>query len=485
MFSKNLRELTLTNRFANQAFQNIKGSSFSDDTSFVATLRAMLFPRVGDNEVCLNAKRATYSENTINNVDKMGLFNDMFGSPSVSDSLIIVNATSVSSNDRERLMQVLDDPENGLVAKYKGFTEMTNIRKFVENVMNARFYTNETTRTTLIVVELMNLRKWHYLQAFTPRYFKWYFQDNPITDEEKGLLASLIQRNPQEYEQRIEQFADKMDVRAHAVRSMLNDFERRSREAQLQAVDNEIYNCQRNIERILEEYRRQIEFMDEKKIRRAGLSTIIAEGGTSSEIVDYFLSNKSFDLIETCESHIRFIVRTYLDAFDPEMYSTIARRQQSHLFRGYDINVSAFRSIEARKKLMDAIFSDDPILRVKICAYYDVDVRGSVDSAHGFSFPSNCNDRLPNPHLQYHDCLGNHRRYICEALMNGDVIGAMEQCVSSAKSVNVGEDVTMKYFLRDLFNSNAKILVNNDGTELTPVEALEMLNKENDKPEED
>ena len=485
MFGKSLSNLSLSNANADLAFRNIQGRTFGDDRSFIATLRALLLPRVGEETVSMVVRSNTYRSSQINSVDRTVLFRDAFGRLD-KGTLTVFNVRTSVESDRTRFMEVLDDPESGFLKIYNGYVELTNIRQFVANVMDARFYTNEERHSTVIVVNQLTIRKWHYLQAFTPRYFKWFFDSNPINEDEKNLLASLIQRNPQEYEQRIEHFAELVDLRSYMIKNALGDFEKRSREEQLRAVNAQIENTRRRMNELMQSYQSYIDELDNYNVRRVGLTQLINSEDSGSELIDYFLSNKTLDIIETDGSHIYFIVRTYLDAFDPEMYAAISRHDDSHLFRGYDVMSEVFSSPDSRKKLMDAIFSDDPELRIKCCAYYDLDIRGQSNSTSHYGFPPNCHDRLPNPHLQYHNCLGNHRRYINDRLVNGDLIGAIDQCISSAKSVNIGEDVTMHYFLRDLFASDEKILENSDGVAFTPAEALQWLNeKDGDTPAEE
>ena len=46
MFNKTLSGLTLTKQVADGLFQNINGQDFRGDTSFLATLRALMYKRV-------------------------------------------------------------------------------------------------------------------------------------------------------------------------------------------------------------------------------------------------------------------------------------------------------------------------------------------------------------------------------------------------------------------------------------------------------
>ena len=126
---------------------------------------------------------------------------------------------------------------------------------------------------------------------------------------------------------------------------------------------------------------------------------------------------------------------------------------------------------------MDAIFSDDPKFRIRICAEYDLSLTNDVQVHRNVQFPKEILDRyIPNPHLQYHACLGNHVPAIRAALRENDMIKAIEQCISSAQSVNLAErGATFDPFMTNVFKNNNKILIDSDGNEYTPREALDKL----------
>ena len=136
---------------------------------------------------------------------------------------------------------------------------------------------------------------------------------------------------------------------------------------------------------------------------------------------------------------------------------------------------NAWKIPELRRKIMDAIFSDDAVLKVKMCSNYIIDLRGTCDATAGYRYGDEFIGYIPNPHIHRFACLGNYKPYINRAIRDGNLIGAIEQCVTSAKSLNFTEAHTVRYFLNDLFTSRYKVIVLPDGKEVTPVEALEYL----------
>lgn len=476
MFNRILDDLTLSSDLAGTIFRNINCDGYNGDRSFVATLRALLHPRIGDNQILGSLTSSTYRarairENAVRDIIAAGIGDIR------PNRIEVHNVHSRDTEDRNAFFECLDDPERGFIKAYPSFHEMTNIRDFVAPVMRARFYTSEETRTTIIIVDSLNTRKWHYIQSFTPRYFKWYFETSPITEEEKNLLASLLKRSSDDYERIIEEMASKFDMRSHLIESMIGDIEKNSRRTQLERLDGRIGEYQHRLESYMSQYRDALEALDDLNLKRIGLLDIINGASAESELVEYFKANKNLDLIGSSGSTFEFIVHTYLDYWNQEIFDTMVNKPQSSLYCGYRVRNSVFESVDARKKFFKAIFSEDPLIRVKMCGYYRLDIRGDSTSRAGYTYPRNCSDRIPNPHLQKYNCLGNHQRAINNYLRGGDTVGAVEQCVGSCKSINLAESQTFTFFFEKLFASNENVIELPDHTCVSPVEALKWLNE--------
>ena len=56
------------------------------------------------------------------------------------------------------------------------------------------------------------------------------------------------------------------------------------------------------------------------------------------------------------------------------------------------------------------------------------------------------------------------------------MVGAVEQCVGSCKSINLAESQTFTYFFELLFSTNEKVVELPDHTSVSPSDALEWLN---------
>lgn len=452
-------------------FPNIYGSELFGDTSFVCTLRALLYDRVPQDEpVCLKLVSKNDRASTISEMGWESMLDHYISYVSSPGTIMLMNFCGTIAANKEAF-RVIDH----MSERYPDYTECKDLHLFTSRIGNARFFINEKHKHTLVFVAALDFQMWHYIQSFISRLVPWYFKDKPLSDEEKTLAASLIEKDPANYINIMERIAERFDFRSAKIKGLLSEFETAARRGQLSAVKNSLESNRYQLDENESAYRRLIQAREDLKIRIAGLEHLIAEGGKESEIMDYFMCNKGLDPINTCDSQLEFIVSCYLENFDPDMYERIADNPNSYIYTATSRN-ALFTQPDNRKKFLDAIFSEEPTLKIKMCAYYKIDLTGYVYSESHYDYPFEYVNQIPNPHLDQHDCLGNHRRYIEQKLMDGDCIYAIEQCVASAKSVNIGESATFPGFLSKLFSTSiGRVIELPDGSSVTPTAAFEWL----------
>lgn len=481
MFTKNLQQPSLAGPVADQHFKDFPcEGAFSRDESFIATIRALVPPRVQAGQgVKLVIKDCALRDEELAGVEDKVVIAAMTGSIDEEGKMVLVNLCS-RPEDNEKMLKILDQSFVSLNPK---FEELDVLKKFFAENMDARFYISNELRSTVVAVNRMTHSRYHLLQSVVPRYFPWYFNKNtkPLDEMEKALCAAALKREPEPFEELLERFAnERYDMRSLTIKTLIGDFERNSRKTQFEVAKQNFESIMNRLTENNETHRRLVQEKDDAAIRLEGIRSIMNNGSDNSELVDFCIGNKNLKLVETSESHIRLILRGYLSIFDPEIFEVSFRNPDSLLFHDYSIGNNDFRKVEPRKKLLNAIFGEDGQIKIRTCAYFDLDIRGSVHTSSGYNFPPEYEDAIPNPHLHHYHCLGNQERYIRDALQKGDIIGAITQCVSSACSINIGESPTMEKFLRDLFSTSKKFLELPDGSVVSPSEALAWI-KTNEK----
>lgn len=134
------------------------------------------------------------------------------------------------------------------------------------------------------------------------------------------------------------------------------------------------------------------------------------------------------------------------------------------------------------KRLMTAIFLDNT-LKIKFCAAYKFDLRGTVYACSNYDFGQYGVNHMPNPHINIHSCLGNYQRTINNILKDKNYIGAVEQCIASCKSLNFGDSIVMQEFMDELYGINNRgdsdvFIELPDGTMVNPKDAVKWLKEQ-------
>ncbi len=477
MFNKSIgEEITLGGSLANDLFSNIIHCNEKIDNTFIATLRALLGSRMKDGDL-LHFDFGYFRRNIpleYNHGDGAAII-DSWIADAGRDVLYI---RSLNSDDTsiEATFKLIDKE---FLKEASGYRELEDLKVFVSKQTEARFFINEEKKSTIIFVSKIDTRIWHFIQSFISRYIPWYFDNNPLDEAEKELVKSLVEKTSTNYVSLIEEFAKKFDFRKKRIEKLLNNFERSAKESELKRVSNEINSIRSRISNYRNEYRELCKSLEEMRIRECGIQYILKESLFGNELVDYFVCNSNVDPLSASDGVMEIMVKTTLELYDPDLYERMTDNPSSYLFTGYTVGSEVFTQKSDRKRFLDSIFSDEPMFKVKISGYYVLDSRGYVDSQSGYYIPDQYQDYIPNPHLYKHNCIGNNIPLIEDCLRDGNFIGAVEQCITSAKNINLAEgSQTLVHFLRMLFSGDqSKVILMHDGKSCTPEEAYEYLIK--------
>lgn len=492
MFVRSIEETAFTSKVADELFadRGLEVGAFRGDLSLRATLRALLLHRPTGKVIAdvidpmVKQSEIKTDEDIQKNIwmilpERKILEDDNY------ESILSI----ISLNNFTNAQAIMDFVTGKLGELLPGFREMKDLRKFVENYnVNARFLINEEKKRTLIFVEHMTNRTFHFLQAFTSRYLLWYFEGNQPQGQERALIEGLTKRNPDSYIKALNEIAKDEDFRIATLKSMLNGFESRMHQKKLEAVRDEIGDCRAALERIEESFQAQYKRMEQLTTEEFGLREKIRFGGEGHEVLDYFLSSKVVHLVSTERAKIEFVVTTTIGNYDPEAFLSAVNNDHSWVYNNWeddDGDVEYPWNKENIEMLMRAIFEEE-VVRLRVCAAFKLNFEnGSYTGVQGYNFGLDYADYTPNQHIQHYGCLGNNASLICEAMNARDYIGAIDACVASTGNMNMNEPTTMSYFLQDILKENAgKFIEMPDGTNVTPKEALVWLKKRAEGQEE-
>lgn len=495
MFAKALSDLTMTGQAANNLWKNINGEEYRGDQSFTATLRIMLNDRIGDRGVTV-----FYDSVSITNVEaaidayKNGTkaFDSMARAIS-ADSPIkhniytdgcfhVCSVECISEEHTTGWYDIVDAAFLSGDGNFGKFKELKDISVFLhQKGIESRFYIDTENNNVQIFINRLDIRRWHLLQSFIPRYFPQFFSEKPMTEEELALLKSLTMRDSGAYERLIEQMAQRFDFRTEEIRTMLAGFGTSFVQSDLRETEGNIETTRSAIREMEERFSSLYSQLQGFMVREAGLRQKLRENnGLDDEIIDYFLCNKGVTLVSANNGRVEFIVSTIISSYDPEVFDNAIRNRNSFFYKHY-YSGSKYANKEMSddriERLMRAVFETEE-LKLRTCAAYMLDFsRCNYVGREDYPFPSKIlADHTPNQHIQHYGCLGNNGRYIGRAVGERDIIGAVAACCASATNFNMTEAQTGTYFMECVLGDNpGQIIQMPDGSTMTPLDAVKWL----------
>lgn len=488
MFKKSIATTPLTTDTANDYFQNIRGNKFGQDNSFLATLRALVAPRIKDGEVIeLNFTSSNYDAETIGSVPANRVVNAICPDLLTESSghLVVHSFTSTQENNLANMRLI----ETSFTSCYPGYYRLEKVKDFYRKSFAVDCYISAERKNVIVFVDNLDTKKLHYLQVSILAFLPWYFDPKDgVSELEMELLYSLRETSPDKYENCIVRIAEQYDFRTARIRKLLRGFETRYEQLECDKARTEIHRCDMEIDRLNNSIGAMLGKRNDICIRLLGLERKIAEGGEDSEIMDYFLCNNKLYLESVTNNDMYFCVRDYLEYFDPEMAERSINNFRSYV---YPNGQNTYRGITAEdmKMLMTEIFlTDEPRIRIRFCAAYRFDLNGSVSAMSNHEFPMEFSDYMPNTHINRYSCIGNYQRAINDLLKNRDYIGALEQCIASCKSLNFGDSTVMQEFMKTLYTANgmnSRYIELADGNIVGTAEAIRWLKQQENNHEQE
>jgi len=480
MFKTSIMSTPFTTDAANGYFQNITGETFCGDISFLATLRALIAPRIKEGEsVNLHFGASNYNKSAISGSSAQSVVSAVCSNYDLSlpGQLIIHNLRS----DQESNRLCLEKLAEKFTMLHEGYHYFDKVKAFYRKSMDVDCYVNHDIKSVIVFVDNLDYKKLHYLQVSVLVFLPWYLnQEDGLTGDEMALIQSLRETNSENYERCIAKLAEQYDFRTARIRQLLADFETRYERIECEKIQQTIENYDGEINRLNNLIGDYLSKRNDSCIRLLGLEQKIAQGDGDSEIMEYFLCNDHLVLEQVTNREMYFCVKDYLEYFDKEMAERAINNMNSFVYQ-LDGDTHSGASAEKMKKLMTEIFvSDTPRLKIRFCAAYRFDLNGSVGPNGPHNFGYEFGGYMPNPHINEYNCMGNYTRIINQLLQKRDYIGALEQCIASGKSLNWGDSSVMACFMRTMWGNreNSRCIELPDGNVVRPNEAINWLEQQ-------
>lgn len=473
MFRAAVRETPFCTEIANDFFGSIFGQSYNGDNTFLSTMRAVLAHRMGeDDSVELLFTNSSYRSEQVSGATKRDVMravtSNIYEDSSGRFYIHSINGGVEGNNI------CFDAVESEFTSKYDGFHKLEPVTAYFKKSFRVLCFISVERKSVVLFVEALDIRKLHYLQRAIVPCMPWYFNtgkdSDKLTEDELALFLSLTEKEPDKYMACLSKLAERYDFKTMRLEKMLKGFELRYERLEVDRVRAQIAQKETEFERLNDQIGSVLAQRNDLAIKLLGLNQKIDAGVEDSEIMDYFMCNNNLYLERVSDTVMEFSAFGYCEYFDEEMVEAALRNNRSFIYSHATNSISGDRMA----KLFKAIFIDR-ILRVRFCAAYTFDLNGSVRGVSHHEFPTEMENMMPNPHIQYHRCLGGNERIINNLLRDRNYIGAIEQCVASSKSLNFGDGTVIGEFMVDMYRNRKRFIELPDGSVVKTLAAIEWL----------
>ena len=475
MFKQIISHSPLVSEAANEVFQNITGSAYRSDITFLATLRALVAPRMKkEDRINLSFTRSSYSS-----ADIAARSDDILEEICRAAYVGECNEFVVHSlaSDHESNLQCMNMLRSMLPEKYSGYSHVEKMAVFFAKSFPVVCFSNPEKNSVIFFVDMLDVKKMHYLQMAILPALPWYFDPKDgLSEPEMNLVQSLREPSSDQYIACIDRIAEGYDFRTARLKKLLAGFETRYEHMEIDNLRNAIANVDQQIDSYNMSIGTLLKQRREHCVRLLGLETKSKDDPEESEIQEYFICNRKLHLERVDDSSMTFVVADHLSYYDQEMIENMINNKRGYIYSCHKGNIS-----EAdMTMLIRAIFLEER-LKLRTCAAYQFDMRGNVRAQSGYDFPEELVSYLPNPHINDYRCMGGYESTINTLLRKCDYVGAIEQCVASAKSLNWGDSSVMNKFMARMYESNRACIELPDGRCVNSKEAIKWLSEQEAK----
>lgn len=487
MFRDGIYKTPMTTGVANTIFCNVQTLTsipiLEGDVSFISTLRALLYPRMQDDDtLSLYFKQSSISTEYIRRNNARTAIREIYDAECTGRNQIVVHSFSGSSECNAAWMALM---ESSLTKEFPEWHRLDKVTGFFKKSFDVLCFINHESKSALIFLENINLRKMHYLQCSVLAFLPWYFDPKAgVSELEMELIESLRSKDSTAYKDCLAKIAEQYNFRSENIRRLLSGFELRYERQECEKIKDLIQSRNGDIETHNRRISDCLKTIRDAEIRLLGLEAKISNSSDESEIMDYFLRNDRLVLESVDDRDIVFTVKSCLEYFDEDMASRAINNDTSYVYRPVNRDYSSRINKDDMRKLMTAVFIDQTV-RIKVCATYRFSLDGDVSGLSSWNYGFECREYTPNPHIDEYRCLGNYTISINEFLKQRDYIGAIEQCAASCKSLNFGDSIVMSEFMKRIYGVsshqnriNMKCFELPDGTVVTPKEAINWINSQ-------
>lgn len=211
MFVSSVDQTPFTTSAANAYFTNITGDSFGRDRSFLATLRALLAPRMQEGEsINLIFGSSNLTSNQVGSNSIRAIVASICGNYRLdTPGQIVVHSFNSDQASNMACFKVI---ESDFASIYEGYHRLDKVKVFYRKSFAVDCYINPDLKSVIVFVDRLDNKKMHHLQLALAAMFPWCFDPaESLSEDETALFYSLLEFNPDKYNECLAKMAEQYD----------------------------------------------------------------------------------------------------------------------------------------------------------------------------------------------------------------------------------------------------------------------------------
>lgn len=444
MFRRNLRIPLAENKYS-VFFPNIEVRDEMNDDSMNAMLRFLLHERAEGKKIKVFIKQQRDFDRARTLLDEDTFYLEgSFTKPGES-----------GTEEFERYVASIDER-----LTQSGYERYDFLREFARRNINLYAYVDVEHRRSIMLIQNMDIRTYHVAMVMLPKLLPWFFQEHPLTDAEKDLLNSILKDENADVrlEETFQKFFEEYHFSDRLFREQLLRVEKEARECKLEAMRNTV----RRIRHDLKTFQDTInDLLKELYIKEEEYESFrMYPEKSADDLVDYITKNKAVEIIDVEGTILKVKTKALFNWYDSDQLERALSHSDSLWYTCSRIDR------DETEALLTAIFLQEKY-HIRAYAKFEIDMHGGLYAMDATSVSEN---RIPNTHLGYYNCMGGYNSKINRAMEERDFIEVLELCISSTSSLNMSDTTVCSKFIELLTDEyyDLPILEDDEGNLVSP-----------------
>ena len=365
-----------------------------------------------------------------------------------------------------------------------GWKKLDVVSQYIDKNGHVLVYQNAENQGVIVIsTAKMMIQVLHLAASCLPTMMPWFFETNPLTENETAMLRSLYDQDDKAMRKFFEDAYDAGDFYGKMLAGELKGFCSKNFDNEISRQESVIRDYESNLKDLYTRIRNKTKELENAQVQlTAILDRSCNTADVEAEIVNFLKRNKVLTFLTKSDDGIYVGYHGYLNDSDEGKFRTsIENKKEGSASYIYGNSPYPF---DETKAFFVALWKTH---RFNLRTYCEWKIRndGNVQVVQH----CNMNDRrdltenrIPQPHIDGYGCYSGYAGTFNNLAMKHDFIGVLNTIIASSSSVNWNDGTVMRSFMSTLFGDNfrtsKKCIEDVDGNLYTVDEVFKILHEE-------